>query len=65
MKLVRIIVLVPLLVIILTAPAAAQSNAPSEYIANLMRYYDTQFDFLHGVVCGRSGGEVTGCGVVP
>lgn len=34
-------------------------------LANLMRYYDTQFDFLQGVVCGRSGGEVTGCGVVP
>lgn len=34
-------------------------------LANLMRYYDTQFDFLHGVVCGRSGGELTGCGAVP
>jgi dipeptidyl aminopeptidase/acylaminoacyl peptidase len=34
-------------------------------LENLMEYYQVQFDFLRGVICGAQGGKVEGCGLVP
>ncbi|NNG16127.1 MAG: S9 family peptidase [Gemmatimonadales bacterium] len=34
-------------------------------LENLMEYYQVQFDFLRGVICGAQGEKVEGCRLVP
>ncbi len=34
-------------------------------LANLVQYYQTQFDFLHGVVCDREREAVPACQAAP
>ena len=34
-------------------------------LENLMEYYQVQFDFLRGVICGAQGGKVEGCRLTP